>query len=376
MDFGLTETQIMLKTTAKDFLAVECPKKLVRTMEQDDIGFPAEFWDKMVKLGWIGLPIPEHYGGSGGSFLDLAVLLQEMGRALVPGPFFSTVILGALIILDAGNKVTKEQILPQIVEGKIKLTLALNEPNALYSANGITMKATEEDGYYYLSGIKLFVPDAIIADKIICCARTGKDSHGEDGISLFLVDTENPGLQISRLKTIGGDKLFEVKFDTHISRNNVLGVVNQGWYYIQRALHRASIGKCAEMVGGSEHILDMTTNYAKERKQFGHPIGSYQLIQDHCVQMAIFLRTSQFITYKTAWKISQGLPHFKEASMAKAWVNEAYVRMTALAQQCQGGNAYMLDHDMPLYYNRAKAAELVYGDSDFHYDIVANELGL
>jgi len=276
-----------------------------------------------------------------------------------------------------GSEEQKKELLPQIARGSLIVTMALTEPSATYTADGITVEAIADGDDFVISGTKLFVPNANVADYIICVVRTQKGSTGEDGISLFLVDTKTPGISCTLLKTIAGDKQCEVVFNNvRVPRKNMLGELNQGWSCVQKVLHQAAVGKCAEMIGGAQQVLEMTVDYVKQRVQFGHPIGSYQSIQNYCVQMATDVETSRFITYQAAWKISEGLPYTKEVAMAKAWVSDAYKRVTALGHQCCGGVAYIEDHDMPLYTKRAKAAELAFGDADFNRELVAQEIGL
>jgi len=371
MDFGLSEGQKMLKQTARDFLVAECPSSLVKEMASDDRGYTAEMWRKMAELGWMGLAFPVEYGGTGGSFLDLAVLLGEMGRACLPGPFFSTVVLGGMTILELGNEKQKQELLPMIAKGELIITLALTEPGGSYSTSEMTVAATADGDNYIISGTKLFVPDAHIADYIICAAKTAK------GVTLFLVDSKSPGISYSLLKTIAGDKQCEVVFNkVKVPQDNILGDLGQGWIQLQSILRRASIAKCAEMVGGAQQVLEMTIDYVKQRVQFGQPIGAFQAIQHHCANMATDVETSKFITYQAAWRLSEGLPCNQEAAMAKAWVSDAYRRVTLLGHQCIGGIGFMEDHDLPLYSKRAMGAETAFGDADFHREVVAQELGL
>ena len=188
MDFALSEEQEMLKKMARDFLTDKCPKALVKELEQSEKGYSPELWQEMAGLGWMGLVFPEGYGGSDMSFLDLSVLLEEMGRACLPGPFFSTVILGGLPILDAGNEKQKQEYLPKIASGEAIFTLALTEPSAKYDADSITVKANADKDGYIINGTKLFVPDAHIADYLLCVARTSEPVKAEDGITIFFVD--------------------------------------------------------------------------------------------------------------------------------------------------------------------------------------------
>ena len=371
MDYGLSEQQEMLKKTARDFLTTECPKSLVRQMVSDERGYPSELWHKMAELGWLGLAFPEKYGGTGGSFLDLAVLLEETGRACLPGPFFSTVVVAGMTILETGNDTQKQELLSKIAEGNLIVTLALTEPSGGYSADKVTVEAIADGNNYVISGTKLFVPDAHVADYIICVAKT------TSGVTLFLVDSKSPGISCTLLKTIAGDKQCEVVFDkVKVPKGNILGKEGQGDIQLQEILRKAAVAKCAEMVGSAQQVLEMTVDYVKDRKQFGVPVGSFQAVQHHCANMMTAIDTSRFITYQAAWKISEGLPHAKDAAMAKAWVSDAYKQVTKLGHQSMGGVSLMEDHDMPLYSKRAKAAELALGDADFHREALAQELGL
>lgn len=377
MNFDLTEEQEMLRKMARDFLANECPKKLVREMEADEKGHPPELWRKMAELGWMGLPFPEKFGGGGGSFLDLSVLLEEMGRACLPGPFFSTVVLGGLTILDLGSEEQKKSLLPQVAQGKLVLTLALTEPSGSYGASSIECRARADDDNFVLEGTKLFVPDAGVVDYIICVARTADSARPEEGLSLFLVDAHSPGLSCLPLETMAGDKQYEVAFKgVRVPRGNLLGELNKGWAGVKRILSRSAAAKSVEMVGGAQQVLEMTVQYAKDRVQFGRPIGSFQAIQHYCANMAIDVDGCRFAAYKAAWALSEGMPATMEVSAAKAWVGEAYRRLTALSHQIHGAIGFTKDHDLYLYYARAKTGETIFGDGDFHREMVAQGLGL
>lgn len=377
MDLDLSEEQKMLRTTVGDFLAKECPKTLVREMVKDEKGYLPELWQKMADLGWHGLALPQKYGGSGAPFLNLIILLEEIGRACLPGPFFSTVILGAYPVLDAGSQEQKQTILPKINSGELILTLALTEPSASFTAEGITLPAILRNNSFILDGTKLFVPDAHICDYIICAARTTNGTNKNQGVTLFLVDAKSPGIKCTLLKTVAGDKQCEVIFDkVEIPRSNILGKQDKGWAIIEKILERAAVAKCAEMVGGMQQVLDMTVDYAKQRVQFGSPIGSFQAVQHHCVNMLTDVEASRCITYEAAWKVSEGLPARMEVAIAKAWVSEAYQRVTALGHQVHGGIGFCEDHDMSLYFKRAKAAELAFGDANFYRGVVGQRLAV
>ncbi len=376
MDFSLSEGQELLKRTARDFLEKECPKKLVREMEEDEIGYSAQLWHSMAELGWMALPFPERYEGNGGSFSDLVVLLEEMGRACLPSPFLPTVVLGGLTILDMGSEEQKGKLLPRIARGDIVCTLALVEPSDSYDPADISCQAIADEDGYLLTGTKLFVPDAHIADYLVVSART-EGSRADQGVSLFLVDAKSPGIDYTLLKTIAGDKQFEVNFNSiKVPRESVIGEVGRAGKGVGKILERAAVAKCADMVGGAQRVLDMTVSYAKERTQFGRPIGSFQAIQHYCVNIAIDVDASRFHTYKAAWMIDEGLPCSKEVAIAKAWCSEAYRRVTALSHQIHGAIGWTKDLDLELYTRRAKAAEIAFGDADFHREKIARELGL
>lgn len=378
MNFGFSEEQKMLRASARDFLATQCPKTLVRAMVRDKKGYTEELWQSMVNVGWMGLIIPEKYGGSGGSLMDLVVLLEEMGRACLTGPFFPTVVLGGLTLLEMGNSQQKYEFLHKIVTGEVILTLALSEPSgARYDRTLVKLTATREENEYVINGIKLFVPDAHVADYIICVTRTRSSSPSTDGMTFFLVDTKDSGVSCKPLKTIAGDKQFEVIFNkVRIPTSSLLGALHSGFPFLEKLLQKAAIAKCAEMVGGTQQVLEMAVEYAKQRVQFGKPIGAFQAVQHHCANMLIDVDGAKFITYKTAWLLDNNKPCAREVSVAKAWVNEAYRRVCLLGHQILAGVGYMIDHDMPLYTVRAKAAELAFGGTEFHREIVAKELGL
>ena len=378
MNLDLSEEQEMLRTSARDFLTKECSKTLVRQLEENEKGYSPELWRKMADLGWMGLVLPEQYNGMGMGFMDLIILLQEMGRNILPGPFFTTVVLGSLPILSAGTEEQKKEFLPRIATGELILTLAFTEPSARYDAAGVNIKAVAQGDSFVIDGTKLFVENAHIADYMICVTRTKKGTTPEEGITLFLVDAKSPGIKCEVMPTIGADKLCEVVFKkVKVPKNNMLGKLHEGWPILAKTLEQASIAKCAEMVGGQEAAMEMTLSYVKERVQYGRPIGSFQVIQHYCANMWMNVETSRDILYKAACSVAENLPgSASEVSIAKGWINEAYKFVTERAVQCHGAIGTTRDHDIGLYYRRAKAGELAFGDTDFQKELVAQQLGL
>ncbi len=374
MNYDLNEEQNMLRESANKFLAGECSTEFVRAMIADDKGFTPELWEKMAELGWMGLPIPEEYGGSDMDFFDLAILLSEMGRVCLPGPFFSTVVLGALTILEAGSDEQKKNILPDIADGARKLTLAWLEEGGSWTPEGINLAAKPKGDGYILSGTKLFAPYAHVADTIIVAARTG---DGPADISLFLVDAGASGVSVTVLNTLGGDKQCEVVFENvAVSGADVLGEIGKGWPVLERTLLMSAVAKSAETIGAAEYILTTAVEYAKVREQFGRAVGAFQAVQHHCANMLTYADTNKFMTYEAAWRIASGLSFAEEASICKAWVTESHRKLVSLGHQVLGGIGFMEEHDLHLYSNRAKASEQMFGDSDFHRELLAREMGL
>lgn len=367
MDLGLSEIQQMLKNSAREFLAQECPLTLVREMEGEERGYTPELWRQLAGLGWPGVAFPEQYGGTGGDFLDLAVLLEESGRALLPSPFFATVVLGGLTVLDAGTAAQKQEILPALCSGQLLLTLALTEASATYEPWGIATTATREGGAFRINGAKLFVPQAHTADLLLVAARTAESADPAQGLTLFLIPSHAAGLTINPLATISADRQCEVILEgVQAPAEAVLGAEDEVWPILQRALQRAVAGQCLEMLGGAAAVLEMTVEYAKQRTQFGRPVGTFQAVQHHCANMATDVEGCRHIAWQAAWKIASGEPAAREVAMAKAWVSSAYQRVCNLAHQCHGAIGFTREHDLQLYTRRAKVQELSYGDANWH----------
>jgi alkylation response protein AidB-like acyl-CoA dehydrogenase len=284
------------------------------------------------------------------------------------------VVLGGLPLLAAGSDAQKAEFLPGIASGERIVTLAWTEEAGRYRPEAVRMKADAEGGGYVLAGTKLFVPDAHVADTLVVVARTGTASGD---ISLFLVGAKSPGVTVLPLVTMAGDKQSEVVFDgVCVPGESLLGGLDRAWPVLRNVQLTASVAKCAEMMGGARKALDLVIPWTKERIQFGRPIGAFQAVQHHCANMLTYLDTLTYMTYQASWLISAGKPFEKEAAMCKAYVSDAYRKLVALAHQVLGGLAFMEEHDLGLYFKRAKAAELFFGDADVHREIVAEEMGL
>jgi 3-oxocholest-4-en-26-oyl-CoA dehydrogenase beta subunit len=377
MDFTLSEQQEMLRKSARKVLADKCPKSYVRQMETDEAGYSPVLWKEMAELGWLGLAIPDLYGGSGMEFIDLCILLEEMGRACLPAPFFATVVLGALTILENGNEAQKAAYLPGIAAGKIMMTMAVVETEGSYEPRSIATTAFAEKNDFIINGTKLFVPDAHIADYILCVARTSDEPDVRKGITVFIVPAKDSGVKCSLMRTISGDKLCEVTFDNvMVSRENVLGCVGEGWPMIERAIERAAAAICCDTVGVLQKVMEITLDYTKKRKQFNKPIGAFQVIQHYMADMVTYVDGARFSAYQAAWRMSEGISSRRETAIAKTWSAESYEWVITKAHQIFGAIGVTVDHDLHFYTKRGKAAQLSYGNADYWREVVVRKMGM
>ena len=365
MDLGLSEEQELLKNSAREFLEKECPEEHVRAMEEDEKGYSPALWKKMADLGWQGLMIPEQYGGAGFSFLDLCVLVEEFGRALVPGPFIPNQV-AASILLIAGNDEQKSRCLPKVADGSAICTYAYTEPSGRWDREGIEMTATKSGSGVTLNGTKLFVPDANVADFILTAVKMG---DGNLGVCIV----PRSAVQVTVLKTIASDKQAEVVY------NNVAvpeaDVIKLGPEQGRAIRNRATSLECGYLVGLAQRDFEISVNYAKERVQFGRPIGSFQAIQHKAADMVTDVDGMRFIMYKAAWATSEGEDSADmDTAMAKAWCSDASRRVVAHSQQIHGGIGFTKDYIIQLFFRRQKRAELFWGDGDYHRERVAQML--
>jgi alkylation response protein AidB-like acyl-CoA dehydrogenase len=374
MDIGFSEEQELLRESARKFLEAECPTSFVRARMAEPAAVTPEFWEKLAGQGWLGILYPEEFGGSRLGTVDLVVLMEEMGRAVMPGPYVATVLLGGMAILEAGSPAQKVALLPKIAAGQLRASLALAEPEARWDARGIRMAARAEGSSYRISGMKLFVPDAHLADLLVVAARTHEGSAAEDGVSLFLVERETPGLSIKLLPTIDETrKSCEVRFDNvALPPAALLGEADRGWPPLARVLDRAIVALSAEMCGGAERVLAMTTDYAKIRIAFDRPIGSYQGVKHKAADMLVDVENAKSLTYYAAWALDEGVADAPlAAAMAKAYASDAARRVAAAGIQLHGGIGMTWEHDLHLYLKRAKANEVAFGDAAWHRERTA-----
>tara|TARA_B100001996_G_scaffold382869_1_gene376049 strand:+ start:6005 stop:7132 length:1128 start_codon:yes stop_codon:yes gene_type:complete len=374
MDLGLSEIQKMLQESSRSYLEENCTMSFIRAMESDDIGITEEIWKNMSEMGWLGLMIPEEYSGSGFKFEDMSILLEEMGRVALSGPFFSTAVVGVQSLLISGNESQKKELLPKISSGQIKLSLAFNESTGSFDESEISNTvSTKNQNGWTLNGEKLFVNDAIGSDYFIVASK----SENNVGISLFLVPSNTEGIEIEKMESIGGDKIFKVKFnEIKLDDTQLLGEENQGWETLSQLFSYGASGKSSEMSGASSKVMDMTLDYIKDRKQFDRPIGSFQAVQHHAADMAILTKVSTQFARKAAWKLSNSDDSNLDINRSKAYVSKSFHDICQISHQLHGAIGYTWDYDLQVFTRKMQHQKLAFGDSDYHHKKISNELEL
>jgi alkylation response protein AidB-like acyl-CoA dehydrogenase len=376
MNFAFSEEQEELRRTVRAFLESKSPSAEVRRLMETTDGYDPAVWNQMgAELGLQGLAIPEEFGGQGFTFVELCIVLEEMGRSLLCAPFFATTVLAANAILNAGSDADKKALLPGIASGETKATLAFTEPSGKWDASGITMEATQSGGGWTLSGEKMFVIDGHNADLIIVVARVGGTS-GTDGIAFFSVAGDAAGLTRTPLATMDQTrKQAKLEFD-NVSAS-ALGDPGQGFAALSKTLDQAAVALANEGVGGAQFVLDMSVQYAKDRVQFGRPIGSFQAIKHKCADMLLEVESGKSAAYYAAWAAAEDNDELPVvAALAKAYVSDAYFHCAAENIQIHGGIGFTWEHDAHLYFKRAKSSEIFLGDATYHRELLAQRIGI
>ncbi len=366
MDVIPNEEEQMVKNLAREFLEAECPPILARNMEKDEKGYPPELWQKMAGLGWLGMSLPEQYGGQGLPLTYLGLIIEEVGRTIAPVPFLNTVV-PSLTIAQDGTSEQRQNLLPRISRGDLIMTWAVQEQDPRLLPETVHLEAKAEGDGYLLTGTKMFVDNFVVAEKFLVAARTAPAGDENQGISLFLVDTNSPGISAISLTTLAKDKQSKVTFDrVSVPASNLVGELNQGWPVVQRLLDLATALICAQMVGATRKDAEMAIEYAKNRVAFGRPIGAFQSIQHMCADMILWVDGGQLLTYEALWRMDQGLPASVEVSQAKAFCNDKCVAAVRTSQIIHGGIGFMMEFDLHLWYRRVTAWSMRLGTSFDH----------
>lgn len=371
MNFAFTEEQDELRSTIRAFMEAKSSEESVREQMETDSGYDADVWTQMAEqMGLQGLHIPEEFGGSGFSYVELGIVLEEMGRALLCAPFFSSVVLAANTLMQSGDDAAKAAHLPGIATGSTIATVAFTEPSGKWDEAGITMQASGSGSAVTLSGTKSFVLDGHIANLIIVAARSAA------GVSLYTVDGDAAGLSRTALSTMDQTRRqARLEFDN--TPATLLGAEGSGWDILSTVLDLAAVGLAAEQVGGAQFVLEMAVQYAKDRVQFGRPIGSFQAIKHKCADMLLEVESAKSAAYYGMWCASEMNDELASvASLAKAYCSEAYFHATAENIQIHGGIGFTWEHPAHLYFKRAKSSELLFGDPTYHRELLAQRIGI
>ncbi len=380
MNFAFSDEQEQLRDMVRRFLEAKSPSTEVRRLMDTTEGYDPEVWTQMAnELALQSLHIPEEFGGQGYTFVELAIVLEEMGRVLLCAPYFSTVVLAADAIINAGTDAQKSELLPGIAAGETIAALAFTEPNGKWDASGIEMVARSSGGgsgdSYTLDGTKMFVIDGHLADCIVVAARL-EGTSGEEGISLFTVAGDAAGLTRTALATMDQTRK-QAKLEFSGVAATPLGTPGKGWAALSKTLDQAAACLANEMVGGAQQVLDMSVEYAKVRVQFGRPIGSFQAIKHKCADMLLEVESGKSAAYYAAWAAAEDNDELPvAASLAKAYCSDAYFHAAAENIQIHGGIGFTWEHDAHLYFKRAKSSEILFGDATYHRELLAQRIGI
>ncbi len=367
LDLELTEIEEMLKNTALSFLKRDVPKDLLQELLGTDTGYTEELWQKAVDMGWLGIVIPEEYGGTENSLTSAGVLFEALGTGPLPGPYFSSGILGSLIVMAAANDEQKEAILPAVAGGEWIITLALTEPGYSWEPASVQTRAAAKNGDFVIDGTKLFTLDAAAATHFIVAARTEDQNKPDQGPSLFLVDKKSPGVTVTRVPGFLAGRSFEVKFDSvKVPQSDMLGDKDGGRAALKQAIEKSIPVLCAYKVGGCQALLEMTLDYSRVRVQFGQPIGRFQRVQDHIIAMLKHLETARWTTYEALWELDTGRPATKSVHLAKAASSHAYWEVVTLAHQVLSGISYSMEHPASFHTRTSRALFNYLGEPAYH----------
>ena len=371
MNFAFSEEQEELRRTVRQFLDQKSPETEVRRLMETDQGYDDAVWKQMgEQLGLQGLAIPEEFGGSGYGYIELIVILEEMGRRLLCAPYFSTVVLATNALLHSGDDAAKKEHLPGIAAGETIAALAFTEENGRWDEEGVTATATKAGDGWTITGTKSYVLDGHVADLLIVAARTGA------GVSLFAVPSDAAGLTRTLLTTMDQTRK-QARLEFANTPATLVGTDGGGWAVLERVLDLAAVALAAEQVGGAQFVLDMAVQYAKDRIQFGRPIGSFQAIKHKCADMLLEVESAKSAAYYAGWcaaELNDELPSV--AALSKAYCSEAYFHATSENIQIHGGIGFTWEHPAHLYFKRAKSSELLFGDPAHWRELLAQRIGI
>jgi len=359
----------MLKHTVRSVCEAYCPLSVVRQLEDDPTGYPPELWKQLGALDLIGLLLPEEHGGAGMSALEGVALYEELGRALAPVPHFVSTVLCGAALARSGSAMQREEWLPRLTTGEAILSPAWFEPENGCGPRGVALRAVRVEGGYKLSGTKRHVQFASVAKRLVVLARTGE---APEDVDLFLLDPRSEGVRLVQQHTIASDTQYQVDLDdVAVAEGDRIGVEGSGWATWNAVMHDACILLGAQAVGGARHALDITVQYAKDRRQFDKPLGAFQAISHYLADAATTLDGATTLVHEAAWARSTGRPVDRLAPMAKLFACQTFRDITAMAQQVFGGIGFTVEFDIQLYFRRAKQLQISWWDAPYLEELVA-----
>ena len=372
MDLDWSEEQELLRETVRRVCAEHAPISLVRATEDDPVGVPAGFWKQLGELGVLGVLIPEAFGGAGQSLLEAAIVYEEFGRSLAPSPHFASCVMGAGVLLAAGSEAQRAEWLPRIASGEAILAPAWLEPDGGFGPRGVRLEAGRDGDAFVLTGPKRHVPCASAATRLLVLARSGP---GDAEIDLFLLDPHAPGIHLQQQRSLAGDTQHRVTLEgVRVPASARVGAAGSGWATWDRVLHDGIVLLAAQAMGGAERALEITVEYARERKQFGKPIGAFQAIAHYLADAATAVDGGRTLVYEAAWARATGRPIARLAPMAKLFACQTYRDVTAVCQQVWGGVGFTIEYDIQLYFRRAKQLQITWWDTRHLEELVATDV--
>jgi alkylation response protein AidB-like acyl-CoA dehydrogenase len=369
MNLDFNEEQDMLREMARGVLSAHAGLDVVRAMEDDPTGYPADLWKQLAELDLIGLTLPAAYGGSEMSMLEAAILYEELGRALAPTPHFVSSVLAGGVLVAAGSDEQRQAWLPRLASGDAVVSVAWLEPDGGFGPAGVQLRAAADGGDLVLTGTKRHVAFASAAERLVVLVRTG---DGPGDVDLVLVDPAAPGVELTQQMTIASDTQYQVRFDgVRVPATDRLGPAGSGWATWDAVMHDGIILLAAQAVGGARHALDITVQYAKDREQFGKPLGAFQALAHYLADAKTNVDGATLLAYEAAWARSEGRDVARLAPMAKLFACQTFRDVTAMAQQIFGGVGFTLEYDIQLYFRRAKQLQISWWNDRYLEELIA-----
>ena len=380
MDFSFTPDQESLRGHVQELLRAVCPPEYAERCDREARP-PREAYEALAKHGWLGLTIPAEYGGSGGSAIDLAILLEEAGRHFEElGVWvFRTLTYGGYAVLQHGTPEQRRALLPRVARGELSFCLGLTEPQAGSDAAALATRATRDGDSYVINGQKVFTSGMDISDYCLLVTRTATGEKKQQGITNFLVDTRLPGIEVRRIETLGMRAIGTTQVfykDVRVPLSAVLGEVDRGWEAVDSYLWYERLCLSAARTGAASAAFDYALNYAKTRKQFGRAIGEFQAISHKLADMKVMLDLSRMLVYRFAWLLAQGKATRHDAAVVKLYAAESYKAISDMGLQILGGYGYCMEYPMQRFFRDSRVAVIGAGTSEIQRNIIARGLGL